>query len=127
MLGKLFFAFILLGLVLLMMVKTKRPPQPKQGAPKPKKPIRKGMSDHRLAAYLFIGLVVLSSIAMLTWQWQDRQQNVVVTVIDTKTGKEIRYRSKYSLVDERSFETLDGRQVRVADTERIELRDADDD
>lgn len=140
MLGKLFLALILLGFVVLLMMKTKRGggsaqndgverevnPQFKAGETidaedgKPAKPL----SDSRLAAYIFIGLVAVTSVVMLVWQWQDRNQQAIVAIINTESGNTIEYRSKYSLIEERSFQTLDGRTVTVAENERIEVRDA---
>lgn len=141
MLGKLFFALILLGFVVLLMMKTKRGGSAGQadGQEREVNPNyrhaetldagdenspRLKISDSRLAAYIFIGLVAVTSVVMLVWQWQDRNQQAIVAIINTETGNTLEYRSKYSLIEERSFQTLDGRTVTAAENERIEVRDA---
>jgi hypothetical protein len=79
------------------------------------------LSDLRIGAYLFIILMVLVSAVMLYRQWQDSSREVTVRVINTQTGESVTYQAHYGDVDGRSFRTLDGRSVTVADTERIEL------
>ncbi|MCU7851646.1 MAG: antitermination protein NusG [Candidatus Thiodiazotropha sp. (ex Monitilora ramsayi)] len=71
--------------------------------------------------YIFIILMIIGSGLFLYMEWQDRYRVVAVQVIDSQTGKSTYYQARRMDVDERSFVTLDGREVSVAETERIEL------
>ena len=68
--------------------------------------------------------MILGSGLFLYTQWQDRYRVVTVAVVDTQTGARIEYQARRTDVAERHFVTLDGVEVSVADTERIELRSA---
>lgn len=119
MIGKLLFALLLLIVIAMILARTKRAPARAQkgNAVPPAKP-----NIARQTAWLFIGIILLISVVGFVWQWQDRQQEVTVAVVDTLTGKAVEYRSRANLVEDRRFETLDGRRIQVADNERIEVR-----
>jgi uncharacterized protein HemX len=73
------------------------------------------------AGYLLVVVMILGSALFLYGQWQERNQVVRVQVIDSLNGNRNEYRALRTDVRERGFRTLDGREVTVADTERIEL------
>ena len=54
-------------------------------------------------------------------QWQDNYQIVQVHVIDTRSGKEVTYEAYKGDIEARSFLTVTGRQVNLAEVERMEL------
>ncbi|MCU7845518.1 MAG: antitermination protein NusG [Candidatus Thiodiazotropha sp. (ex Monitilora ramsayi)] len=74
--------------------------------------------------YIFAIAMILGSGVFLYMEWQDRYRVVTVQVIDSQTGKSVYYKARRMDVGERGFTTLDGREVTVADTERIELESA---
>ena len=82
-------------------------------------------SRMRLASYLFILFMVLAAGSFLYLEWRDQYRVVEITVINTNTGDEVAYRARRGDVDGRVFETLDGRVVRLADIERLELGSAE--
>jgi hypothetical protein len=53
-------------------------------------------------------------------QWMDSYQEVTIRVIDSQTGKEIHFKAYKGDIDGRSFVTLDGRRVTLAESERME-------
>ena len=83
--------------------------------------VKSGHSMIKLAA---IGLVVLFLVGtgfFLYHQWQDNYQIVQVHVIDTRSGKEVTYEAYKGDIEARSFLTVTGRQVNLAEVERMEL------
>lgn len=75
----------------------------------------------RYLAYAFLGLMLAGSGVFIFLQWQDQYRVVTVRVVNTNTGKSVDYRARRGDVQERSFETLDGRRVVLAAVERLEL------
>jgi hypothetical protein len=88
-------------------------------------PVQKGL-NWRWGVYLFVILMILGSGLLLYMKWQDGYQVVTVQVIDTQTGRSVVYKARRMDVDERRFMTLDGTEVSVADTERIEVENSRD-
>ncbi len=84
----------------------------------------RGVNPWKWGGYILIGVMILGSGLFLYAQWQDRYRVVTVSVINTQTGERIDYQAHRMDVAERSFLTLDGREVSVANTERIELQSA---
>jgi hypothetical protein len=89
------------------------------------RPAVKPAVSWRWGVYLFLILMVLGSALFLYLEWKDSYRVVSVQVIDTQSGKRAFYTARRMDVDERHFVTLDGREVSVADTERIELKSVD--
>ena len=79
----------------------------------------------RPAAYLFAIAVVASSAYWYYSTWQDGQRVVIVRVINTGSGDVANYQARKGSIDGRTFETVDGFIVRVADAERIEVERMD--
>jgi hypothetical protein len=75
-------------------------------------------------AYALMAMLVLGSGGYIFMQWQDLSRVVTVVVVDTQSGRSVSYQARRGDVDERRFVTLDGREVSVASSERIELEPA---
>ena len=80
----------------------------------------------RVGVYLFLAAMLLVSGVLIYQRWQDGDQVVTVRVVDTQSGRSVTYRARRNEVDERHFVTLDGREVSVAETERIEVERSGD-
>ncbi|MEJ2608690.1 MAG: antitermination protein NusG [Candidatus Thiodiazotropha sp.] len=74
--------------------------------------------------YGLLGLMLSGSALYFAIQLQDSYRLVTVRVIDTQSGRSVSYTAQRGNVADRHFETLDGREVSVADSERIELEPA---
>jgi hypothetical protein len=75
-------------------------------------------------AYALLAMLLLGSGAYLYVQWQDYARVVTVLVVDTQTGRSVSYQARRGDIEARRFVTLDGREVSVANNERIELESA---
>jgi len=80
----------------------------------------------RWTGYLLLIMMILGSGLFLYQAWQDHIRIVSVLVIDTQSGNTTRYQAHRGDVEARRFVTLDGREVSVANNERIELQAASD-
>ncbi len=81
----------------------------------------------RRGVYLFFGLMLAVSAAFVYVEWRENDRVIDVRVVNSRTGKTVRYRAHRGDVGSRSFTTVDGRTVMVADVERIEVDDRPDD
>ena len=75
----------------------------------------------QFAAIGLVALMLIGTRFYLYHQWQDAYQIVSVHVIDTRSGKTVTYEAYKGDVKERSFVTVSGRQVHLAEVERMEL------
>ncbi len=75
----------------------------------------------KFAAFGLVGLMLVGLGSFLYYQWQDTYQVVTVHVIDTRTGNEATYEAYKGDVEGRTFVTVTGRQVNLAEVERMEL------
>lgn len=66
-------------------------------------------------------LLVVSLGSILYRNWRYDQELVSVRVVDIRSGQAELYRARRAKVQGRSFVTLDGRTVTVADSERVEV------
>ncbi len=92
--------------------------------PRLQAPPASGPNPWKWAGYVLVVVMILGSGLFLYTEWQDRYRIVTVRVVNTDTGAGIDYKAHRMDVEERSFITLDGLEVSVADNERIELRSA---
>ena len=65
-------------------------------------------------------LVLVGTGFYIYHQWQDNYREVIIRVIDSQTGNVVLYSAYKGDVDGRSFITLDGRSVTLAESERME-------
>ena len=64
----------------------------------------------------------LFTAAWLIYQdWQESRQTVMIRVINAQTGNNSEYQALKGQVHGRIFTTTDGRQIRLADVERMEI------
>lgn len=73
-----------------------------------------------LPAGLLLAALVVSAV-MFWLEWQDEHRVFTARVIDTRTGDVTTYSVYPGAVRGRTFETVDGRSVTLADVERLEL------
>ncbi|MCU7839465.1 MAG: antitermination protein NusG [Candidatus Thiodiazotropha sp. (ex Lucinoma annulata)] len=78
----------------------------------------------RWGGYALLAVMLLGSTLYLVMQWQEMIRVVTVRVIDTQTGRSVSYQARRTDVEDRHFITVDGREVNVANSERIELESA---
>jgi hypothetical protein len=77
----------------------------------------------RLAAYAVIGLMLAGSAFYLFQSWEQQQQVLDVSVVNPYNGQVQHYEARRGDIDGRSFRTLDGRLIRIAEMERLILED----
>ncbi len=75
----------------------------------------------RYLAYGLLFIMLAGSGSFVFMEWRDQYRVVMVRVVNTNTGRAVEYEARRGDVEERSFETLDGRRVVLADVERLEL------
>ena len=75
----------------------------------------------RWAALAVVMVMILASVAFLYVYWRDANQVVQVQVIDSLSGRVSHYQVYRGDLHEREFETVDGRRVILANTERMEV------
>ena len=77
----------------------------------------------RPAAYIFAAVVVGSSAFWYYTTWQRDQRIVTIRIINTGNGDVATYQAHRGDIEGRSFITIDGLLVRIADAERVEVID----
>ncbi|MBF0370107.1 MAG: hypothetical protein HQL52_11690 [Magnetococcales bacterium] len=78
----------------------------------------------QLAAFGSAAAVVLVTAWLVYDGWREERQVVIIRVVNTQTGIAASYRSRQGDVHLRTFLTLDGRRVTLADVERMEVAPA---
>ncbi|MFE8032092.1 hypothetical protein [Thiohalocapsa marina] len=73
----------------------------------------------RAAAYAVLALMVLGSGFYLFQRWEHAQQVVEVQVVNPYSGQVQSYEARRGDIEGRTFATLDGRRIRVAEMERL--------
>ena len=125
----LFTALIVLALLLYVRYQqTKQTDEKPTRSPSKTSPRTPSKSTHRLsriAAYatLVILLAIGGVFYYLDWKEDFRVMNI--RIINANTGEIGKYSAYRSMIRGRSFVTLDGRTITVADSERIEMSEAD--
>ena len=113
-------ALVIAGALLTLRMRREKAQRPTP-APRTTSP-EKGNS--RLVTFTAAGVVALMLLGAgfyLFHQWRDTYQIVTIRVIDTRSGNETAYRAYKGDVDGRSFQTIDGRRVTLAEVERLEM------
>ena len=114
-------ALVIAGAVLTVRMRQpgREPARPVAPAPAPSSGGR--FSPVRIAAAAVVLLMILGTGLFLYLQWRDAHEIVVVRVVDSSSGRSVTYEAYQSDVEGRSFRTLDGRVVTLAEVERMEL------
>jgi hypothetical protein len=91
-----------------------------RSAPPPRTPLVPP-ATLRAVAYGLVTVMVAGSLLWLYLGWEEGHEVVAVQVINANTGDVTTYRARRVDVEGRRFTTLDGRQVTLADVERMVL------
>jgi len=75
----------------------------------------------RLAAYVFLGVAMVTGSVVYYLEWLEDRQVVTIRVINSRTQEVVTYQAHRGKIRGRRFETLDGREVSVAEMERLEM------
>lgn len=75
----------------------------------------------RVLSVVVISLMVLAAGVFIYIEWHQAREVMQVQVIDNRTGNYKEYKVLRSNLHERSFQTLDGRIVTLAETDRMEV------
>ena len=75
----------------------------------------------RLVAYVFLGVAVVTGAAVYWLEWSDDRQVINIRVINSRTGEAVTYQAHKGKIRGRRFETVDGREVTIADVDRVEM------
>lgn len=75
----------------------------------------------RLVAYLLVGSAILSAGWLVYEDWHASRKVVLIRVINAQTGESTTYQALHGQIHGRIFATTDGRQIRLADVERMEV------
>ncbi|MBF0177671.1 MAG: hypothetical protein HQL63_12610 [Magnetococcales bacterium] len=71
---------------------------------------------------LLVGAIVVSLGTIFVYRtWRDNEKVVQIRVINAANGQTTRYEAHKKQVHMRTFQTLDGRTVTLADVERMEV------
>ncbi len=63
--------------------------------------------------------MLIGSLAYLVRDWDRDREIIPVQVVNANTGEVTRYEARRGSVDGRRFVTSDGREIRIADIERL--------
>ena len=77
--------------------------------------------DLRLAAYMFLVLMVGIGGAVYYFRWQDEHTILTINLHRENQAEPVSYQVYKYQLQSRSFTTIDGTQVTVAGTERMEV------
>lgn len=114
-------ASVILGAILILRRRMHRVAQVRVAAQTGVRPEIPKSRIQYVAAYGVL-LVMLGGAGFFIYlEWQDSYQVVDVRVIDSSTGNEVNYRARRGDIDGRTLRTLDGREITLADVERMEL------
>ena len=78
-------------------------------------------NSFRLVAIVLTGSALLSAAWFIYQDWHESNQTVMIRVINAQTGNASEYQALKGQVHGRVFTTTDGRQIRLADVERMEI------
>ncbi|MGB8145827.1 MAG: hypothetical protein WCF05_11755 [Chromatiaceae bacterium] len=94
---------------------------PTPGRQSPPQPPLIPLARVRALAYGLLVATVTGSLLWLYWDWEAGRGVVSVQVINANTGAIVIYQARRADVAGRHFTTLDGRQVVLAEVERLVL------
>lgn len=115
-------AAVILGAFLVIRARMRRAREA-QGLVQPRPPLVPP-GTVRITAYGLAILMVAGSAFLLLRDWGSSRDLVTVTVVNANTGGTASYRARRGDIGDRRFQTLDGREVRLADVERMILEPA---
>lgn len=113
---------VILGAYLVIRARMQRAREA-QGVAQPRPPLVP-RGTMRIAAYVLLSLMVAGSALLLLRNWDVDRDLVNVKVVNANTGGVVSYRARRGEIGERRFTTLDGREVRLAEVERMVVEPA---
>jgi hypothetical protein len=121
MIGKVLFTLAVI-LVVALIWRTRTPPATLNGGPAPRlvNPNRQGRTPLNLLAIAAVVLMILASGFLLYDHWRDRSEVIFIRVVDASSGRSVEYRAQRGDIEDREFQTTDGRRIILAETERLE-------
>lgn len=75
----------------------------------------------RAVAYGLLAILIVGSGLYLFQDWEQRHRVIEIQVVNPSTGAVQSYQVRRGDIDGRRFRTLDGREVRIAEMERMIL------
>jgi hypothetical protein len=77
----------------------------------------------RIAAYGFVGVLILISSIFYFLHWREEHQVISIRVIDSGSGQTTTYRAYHKSIRDngKRFESLDGKTVIIGTAERVEI------
>jgi hypothetical protein len=114
-------AAVILGAILILRRRVHRVAQVQVAAQTGRQPEIAKSRIQYVAAYGLLLVMLVGAGFFIYLEWQDSYQVVGVRVIDSRTGNTVSYRARRGDIDGRTFLTLDGREITLADVERMEL------
>ncbi len=118
MLTKILFTIAVIAVVILISKAGQRPKPVVAGS---RDPAPQGRGWIKVLAGAVISLMLVASAVYIYLEWQLANEVLVVQVIDTRSGRTSEYRVTRGKLEDRAFQTHDGRYVRLAETERMEV------
>lgn len=86
----------------------------------PKTPENKPVNFIALA---LVGVTVVAAVGFFIYDWQDNKTLLEVKVINPSNSEETIYQVYKGDLGARSFETIQGQQVRIGNSERMEVKE----
>ena len=117
MLTKILFTLAVIAVVFAMVRFRDRPAR--RPAPLPVK--KTGRPWIKVLAIAVIVLMLAGTAVIIYLNWRDSHQIMQVQVIDSGSGRVSNYKVYRGELQERRFVTVNGRQVQLAETERLEV------
>jgi hypothetical protein len=116
---------VILGVWVAFRVKTGPAPRPsaasRPGPALPTRPAWMPAGAPRALAYGLVSVMIAGTGLYLFEDWEAGRRPVTVSVINANTGEVVTYQVSPKDLAGRSFRTLDGRHVTLADVERLEV------
>lgn len=114
---------VIVGAYLVIRVRFQRSREVAEAPPLPLREPLVSQSTLKAVAYGLLAVMLGGSLYWLYMDWEAGQDLVTVQVINANTGDMTSYQARRDDVKGRSFTTLDGRIVTLADVERMVLAD----
>lgn len=74
----------------------------------------------RTLAYVLIGVLIIISVGVFAYNWQEN--NTVINIrVTSEGGNVVTYQAKQSEIKGRSFTTLTGLDVKLGESDRVEM------
>lgn len=116
--------FTMLVIVIVGMIFRSKNQQAQSRAVRTQKDIKTNSGDTSLApktvAYMLVGLLIIVSGVVYYFSWSDANQLVTLRVIDASGGLS-EYQAYQKDIRGRVFTSIDGVQIQLADTDRLEM------